>query len=269
MKHLTVGLSIIFLFISITGCTSDSWTVDLSSPPSNLNSDPIHPTLTYPDWVEVQPGVSYKQQTVSLGSVEELIHLVRIDQTQATVQLAVDESTPQTVSSWAEQLDASILMNGSYFDENYELVTRTIVAGESYGTLLTGATGVAQKTGKSAPWTITPWSGQAITADNAIQSYPVLVADGVASFTAGSADTAQRTVIALDDDNNLYFIVCEYGVLSLAQLATVLATELDISFTTALNLDGGTSTGLSIQSSDITFTENSLVVPSVLYILPQ
>lgn len=256
-------LGIILLFT--TGCSNSSFTLDVSNWQRGDNPT-VAPAVHYADWTTVQPGVDLKQVLVEEGANVELFDIVRLDQAQATLTVAVDEANPKTVSGWASNLGASVVINGSYFDEHYQVLTRTVTSNETEGKLLSGATGVLQQF-VDQTWSIDAWSGDSIVGRQAIQSYPMLLDHGEL-FSGGSTDTAQRTVIAQGVDGKLYFIIAEYGVLSLDQLAQILVNDLDIAIQSALNLDGGTSTGLSIQSSAVNYLDDSLMVPSVLYILP-
>lgn len=256
-------MSLVMVF---AGCTSNAWTLDLS----NLNvglSPTVTPAIQFDEWVTIQPGVDFKQLTLGTGPTTELLDVVRIDQTKAHLQLAIDEATPRTISSWSDYIESSVVVNGSYFDEKYHVLTRTVVDGVSYGKLLSGATGVLQQT-PAGTWEIVASDGTAITADTALQSYPLLINNGE-PFTGGSTDTAQRTVVALARDGTLYLIVAEYGVWSLSTTAAALHDQLDLDLTYALNLDGGTSTGLGLTGESINYLDDSLVVPTILYISDQ
>jgi uncharacterized protein YigE (DUF2233 family) len=65
--------------------------------------------------------------------------------------------------------------------------------------------------------------------------------------TQFSADASQtrRSVVAMDKQGRLLFIVSPGQVFSLDQLADQLASS-DLSIDVALNLDGGSSTGLYV-----------------------
>lgn len=221
--------------------------------------------VKYSDWTEVIPGVELKQQVVALDTVEELFTIVRVDLTQRSLHVASNSAVPKTVADWQAELATPLVINGSYFSEDYQLLTRTITDQGSSGTVLSGPTGWAYASTKQ-PWTIErdlSVASETITAG--IQSYPVLVWDGQVYFTAGSKAVAQRTVLAQDYSGQWYVIVTEYGVLTLAQLADSLVQQLDLDLHVALNLDGGTSTGLSIVSPAVQYQVGSAVVPSVLY----
>ena len=255
---------ILFLLL-LPGCTNNTFTLDLSNWNSGQTPN-LTPTVQYADWQQIQPGVDFKQMLVGEGVTAELFDIVRIDQAHAKLAIAINETQPETISAWADTLGVGVVVNGSYFDEQYKILTRTVVDGESTGKLLSGATGLAQQA-VNQTWSITPWSGEGINTQNAIQSYPLLLNAGV-PFSGGSLDTAQRSVLAEAKNGTLYIIVTEYGALSLDQLATVLSADLNLDLDYALNLDGGTSTGLAISGPTINYLDDSLVVPSVLYILP-
>lgn len=249
-------LPIILMMLS-TGCTQSIWIE-----PGNTNR-----TITYSEWTKVQAGVDFKQITVpTAGTLTELFDVVRIDPKKADVRIAVDQAIPKTVATWQEHLGATVVINASYFDENFQLLTRTITPTKSYGQVLSGKTGILSDSDNA--WSIIPWQGNTIKATWAVQSYPMLVSQSQVAFTTGSSDTAQRTIIAQDSSGLLYFIVTEQGIFSLAQLSDVLTNQFPIALSEALNLDGGTSTGLVIHSTAVTYQENSLVVPSVIYLQP-
>ncbi len=250
----------LIIILAVAGCDS-TWTIDLSK--ADQTSSPIiAPSQLYDSWITVTEGVEFKQVLVTEGSSEELLDIVRIDPTIASISFHVSEEQPATVSDWQEQLGATVVINGSYFDDNYQLVTRTQTDVDEAGPLLTGNTGYVYQT--SSGWEI----GATPAADTMqlLQSYPMLVADGQASVEDSTADSAQRTIIATNTAGVIYFIVAEYGVLNLKQLSHALANidqpELDM----ALNLDGGSSTGLAIASSSVNYLDDSFLVPSVVAI---
>ena len=92
----------------------------------------------------------------------------------------------------------------------------------------------------------------------------MLVLAGAAQVKSDSTDTAQRTVVAVAADGLVYFIVSEYGGLTLTELSAALASLTDPNITAALNFDGGTSTGLAIDGATVSYLDDSLIVPSVV-----
>jgi uncharacterized protein YigE (DUF2233 family) len=80
----------------------------------------------------------------------------------------------------------------------------------------------------------------------AVQSFPVLVKPGgVMGFPADgdAGQPARRTVVAQDTTGKILFLVAPHGYFSLHELAVWLSSS-DLAIDTALNLDGGPSSGI-------------------------
>ena len=256
-----LSISLIISLLALTGCSSivtlDLSNVNQSTPPT------ISTTITYPTWQTVQSGIDFKQVTSEIEGHTELFDLVRIDPEQVQLEFVVDEALPKTVSSWQESLGATVVINGSYFDEDYALVTRTKTNSAEFGPWLTGHTGMIWQ--RQSGWLIaaadplTPGS-----AEQLLQSYPLLVSAGKSAVTQSIDDTAQRSAIGIDDDGYLYLIIAEYGTLTLSQLSQALTTADLPAMDTVLNLDGGSSTGLAVLSDTVNYLDDSFVVPSVI-----
>jgi uncharacterized protein YigE (DUF2233 family) len=103
----------------------------------------------------------------------------------------------------------------------------------------------------------------------AVQSFPVLVKPGgVMGFPPDADDgwPARRTVLALDEEGRLIFLVAPRGYLGLHDLARWLV-ESDLGVDVALNLDGGQSTGVVLAAEGRELTFDSLVpVPAVIVV---
>lgn len=248
------------LTLVLAGCSS-SWTIDLSQA-DQVNSPVVTPAQLYSDWTAVQQGIDFKQVLVEQGDYEELLDIVRINPADAKISVHINEAEPVSVSTWQENLGATVVINGSYFDDAYELVTRTQATDQTAGPLLSGPTGFLYQV--SDQWQIAETLPASTT--QVVQSYPLLVDDGVAQVNTSTDDRAQRTVVATNAAGMVYFIVAEYGVLTMQELSAVLADLDTPKLTTALNLDGGSSTGLVISSDQLTYSDDSFIVPSVVAI---
>lgn len=247
---------IILVSVLLSGCTLDLSRVDQGQGPT------VHNPIEYATWTG-DDHLQFQQQLIMVNGHEELFNIAKVG-SAAMIDIEVDEVDPLSVHTWQEQTNALLAINGSYFDENDELVTRTVTTSGSYGPLLSRSTGLFALEGDQ--WIVTTWSGNEPSYSHYIQSYPMLITDGKISFTAGSDDTAQRTIVATDAEGTVYMITAEYGVLTLAELATALLKLEGLKLTQALNLDGGTSTGMAISTDDVSFVENSLAVPSAILV---
>ncbi|RMD52123.1 MAG: phosphodiester glycosidase family protein, partial [Candidatus Thermofonsia bacterium] len=99
-----------------------------------------------------------------------------------------------------------------------------------------------------------------------LQSFPMLVQAGEAVFTREDEQRARRTAVAVDRNGRLLFIVAEQATFTLAAFSHFLADS-NLELETALNLDGGTSTGLLLTSPPVQVPAYSLL-PTVITASP-
>jgi len=101
----------------------------------------------------------------------------------------------------------------------------------------------------------------------AVQSFPVLIKPGgVLGFPEEDGISARRTVIAQDRAGRIVIIICPNGTFTLHQLASYLV-QTDLELDIALNLDGGTSTGLSLLvGEELVEIPSYVPVPAVIAI---
>ncbi|MFA5995547.1 MAG: phosphodiester glycosidase family protein [Patescibacteria group bacterium] len=248
------------------GCVPWNYTVDLSGL-TNGNAPVVDKAIRYPNWVTLTPDMQFKQLTLkNIDNSNELFNILKFSSTVHPVRLAIDSEHPKTIKQWQLELNAVAVINAGYFDENNDPTTRHVIDKKNYGPALTGNTGFAYTT-NNKQWQIISTQTEVLTqAIWGVQAYPLLLNNNQIAFAKGSDNIAQRTVIALDNQNQVYFITTEYGMLSLNQLADLLKNQTGLALQTALNLDGGTSTGLAINIEALTYLEDSAPVPVVLYI---
>jgi uncharacterized protein YigE (DUF2233 family) len=195
--------------------------------------------------------------------------LVRIAPSQVRLRVVYQPSHPRKLSQWATALpNALIIVNAGYFTPEYQamglIISDGIPAGRSYddfaGMLAVSADGQMSLRWLHT-WPLRPDERLA----QAVQSFPVLVKPGGLMGFPPDADQGQpsrRTVVAQDTTGRIILLVGPEFRFSLHELATWLA-ESDLQLDIALNLDGGTSTGLWISGHDEQI--DSLVpVPAVI-----
>jgi uncharacterized protein YigE (DUF2233 family) len=203
----------------------------------------------------------------------ERLHLTRVDPDQVRLRIVYQPSQPKTISQWKSLLpEALVVTNAGYFtDENQAtglIVSDGIASGRSFGDFA-GMLAVSADAEVTLRWLQTwPYSPDEQLAQ-AIQSFPVLVKPGAQMGFPSDADEGQisrRTVVAQDAAGRLLLLVSPEFRFSLHELAVWL-TKSDLDVDIALNLDGGTSTGL--WTSDPLHNVDSLVpVPAVIVIEP-
>ncbi len=173
--------------------------------------------------------------------------LARIDPRHHRLRVHYAPHAPQTLSEWHASLGAALVVNGGFFTPAWRstalVVSDGIPSEASYvgfgGMLAIDARGDVTVRALSE----TPYDASEPLVQ-AVQSFPMLVLPGGRIADPGSdAAVARRTAVALDRAGQLWFIITPLTGTTLTRLAAWLAGG-DLAIDAALNLDGGSSTGM-------------------------
>ncbi len=237
---------------------------------------PLPPTSTPepPDtgWQPLFPGLDWRRLKVQTASnTVERLQLVRLDPNQIRLRVIYQPSHPRRISEWAAALPhALLIVNAGYFTPQMQTTGLVISDGRVFGSSYDDFAGMLSVTAQgqvTLRWLKTwPYrTDEALV--QAVQSFPVLVKPGrVMGFPADAdqGQRARRTVVAQDIAGRLVLLVSPNPRFSLHELAVWL-TESDLELDIALNLDGGTSTGLWIQDHDAPI-DSWVPVPAVIVV---
>jgi hypothetical protein len=226
-------------------------------------------------WQPLEPGVELREidVAVSPGQSGERFWIVRLDPAQVHFRMGYDPANPKTVSAWGTELNALLVVNGAYFAEGSagkEAIGLIVAGGQRWGTPLPDYAGMFAVTAGgdvSVRWLRQrPYDpGELLT--EAMQSFPVLVKPGGRMGFPADADEgmpARRTVVAQDRDGHILLMAAPGGYLSLHDVAVFLVSS-DLAVDVALNLDGGSSTGLWLAAGGARVDIDSYTaVPSVI-----
>ncbi len=215
---------------------------------------PTADTSTMPlnTWVQVAPGAELRsEQWQSMDGNNETVTIARFDLHRIHISVGYQSHNPPTLSGWMKQTNALAAINGGYFDSNNISTALVVSDGQAYGTSYQSSGGMlsVDKDGSVSLRSLNqqPYDPSTEQLQQAIQSWPMLVVDGKATqFTADSSDR-RRSVVAMDKQGRLLLIVSPSQAFALVDLANQLVSS-DLSIQTALNLDGGRSTGLYVNS---------------------
>jgi uncharacterized protein YigE (DUF2233 family) len=201
-------------------------------------------------WRTLQPGLEYRELDVTLGQRTDRLRLARVDPQQLQFRVVYDPSQPKRVSAWLETEGAQLAVNGGYFDPNNQALGLLIHDGVLWGQSYEGFGGMFAVSGERARvrWNVAePYvPGEPLT--SARQNFPMLVLPGGAPNT-GIDDNGQfalRTAVGQDRQGRIVFIDSPGAVFTLTGLGQWLAAS-DLDLDTALNLDGGSSSGLVVR----------------------
>lgn len=199
----------------------------------------------------------------------ETISLLRIESAGYRFEVHYTPDAPRTVQQWASDTGSLITFNAGYFTPEYLSTGLLIADGQSYGDSyenFAGMLAVGQASVEVRWLTDSPFDpAEPLVA--AVQSFPVLIKPGGAlGFPEEDGVPARRTVVGQDRAGRIVIIICPNGTFTLHQLANyLLQSDLDLDI--ALNLDGGTSTGLTLSLGQASINIPSYIpVPSVITI---
>ena len=231
-------------------------TPSLPTPTASLPLPPTATPVADTGWEQLQTGLErrwLRLLTPETGRLQEQIYLLRLQPEQFTFDVGYRPGAPLPLGDWQRERDALIVMNGGFFTERYEATGLVITAGESYGTSYIGFGGMLAITAEGflelRPLQRTPYRPDE-TLQAALQAFPMLVMPGgQLGYPDEDGNRARRSVIAQDRQGRILLIATSLGAFTLHELATfLLASDLDLD--RALNLDGGTSTGLLLREPE-------------------
>ena len=242
--------TIFLVLISFTGCAS-------SVPDSavSIQDKQVQEETSGDVFFDIAQGVSYYTDTIMHGDFPLTVHIVKVDaEYSSQLVLKEDVDTPKYVHNWGKSV---FTINGGYYLEDYSSAGLFIENGivSQQRMFDQDASGLFQITSSSADirdLAKQPWSSEE-SLTYAVQSFPFLLRNGESVITKDSGKVARRTIVANDSQDNMYFIIISDRSISLFDAAQLLEGRTE-QFITALNLDGGPSTGLYI--------ENVISIPS-------
>ena len=244
------------------------------TPPPTVTPTRTPPPTPTPEpvdtgWQTLRPGIEVRSLDVAAGEGVERVTIARVDPATARFRVLYAPGTAYPVSAWAQQSGGLLALNAGYFTEDHLVTGLTISNGERYGTPYGDYAGMFAVTDTGAVevrWLRTRPYDPVEPLREAVQSFPVLVKPGgVMGFPADADDgrLARRTVVAQDRSGRILFLVAPRGLLSLHTLAVWLtASDLDVDI--ALNLDGGTSSGLWMR--DGPHIDSLIAVPAAIIV---
>jgi uncharacterized protein YigE (DUF2233 family) len=215
-------------------------------------------TLTPASWNRLAAGVEERMVPVQDEidpNITYYVYALRIDPSKVSFQVHYEAGVAHTIEEWQAETNAPIILNGGFFSGNYTPVGRIVSEGVMYGFPLNygeGTIGVAGLftvlDGDVEMYSIgrSSYSPRGMRFDEAIESYPILLLPGrQPTYPRETGENARRTVIGLDDQQRVIILICDLPIFSLHELSGWLAQS-DLNFDTALNLDGGRSTGIAV-----------------------
>lgn len=234
-------------------------------PPTPILPSPLVPTLVAPSspaatptppldtgWQPLRPGM--ERRTITLlnptGQSTEQLYLLRLEPAQFQFSIGYRPGQPQSLADWQQETGALVVVNGGYFTPEFTATGLTVVDGqpsgvsyEGFGGMFSVTRDVTQEGVEVRGLEERPYSPTEPLLF-ALQSFPMLVKPGgQVGYPEEDGLPSRRTVVGQDQNGRILFILAPWGSFTLHKLSLFLANA-DLELETALNLDGGTSTGL-------------------------
>jgi uncharacterized protein YigE (DUF2233 family) len=257
-RRFVITTLVAFLSVFSFGCVLIGGAVEPTAAPV-LQPTPtlfVTPTVALPTatvaadsgWQVLRTGLEKRVINVvdGNGRLVESVYLLRFEPAYYQFGVAYRPGEPLSLEAWQAETGALVVMNGGYFTE-LNVATGLIVSnGQASGASYGDFAGMLAVTAEGPELR---WLGERPYDPNetlvaAVQSFPLLVKPGgLVGFPDEDGLVNRRTVVAQDRQGRILFLVAPGGYFTLHQLSIYLVNS-DLDLDIALNLDGGTSTGL-------------------------
>ncbi|HLF27530.1 MAG TPA: phosphodiester glycosidase family protein [Anaerolineae bacterium] len=221
-------------------------------------------------WRAAGEGIETRELAVNHQEQTDRLFMARVEPSRAAFRVRYNPELPRRVGEWLESERAQLIVNGGFFTPDHRALGLLITDGAPVGESYEGRGGLFGVSGDGVQvrsLILQPYRLDEVF-DQMVQSFPMLLIGNGALNDQIQDDggIAPRTVVALDRQGRVVFLVSPRATFSLLELAVWLAQS-DLDLDTALNLDGGTSSGLMVQTAEGRWGIDSWVrVPAVIAI---
>lgn len=204
-------------------------------------------------WQPITPGVEYRELSIKQDDRSDRLRFARFDPARVRFRVIYEPDHPRRVGEWLTDFNALAAVNGNFFDPQNHALGLVVQAGRVVGGApYRGFGGMFAVQGDEARvrWNVKePYAGEPLA--YALQNFPMLVLPGGAPNLEidDNQRVAPRTVVAQDRAGRIVLIASPAAAFTLTELGQWLAAS-DLELDVALNLDGGTSTGLMLRAGE-------------------
>ncbi len=194
--------------------------------------------------------------------------IARIEPARANIKVQYAPEAPKTVRDWQASSGADVVINAGYFTDKHVATGLIIVDGKPSGASYAGFGGMFSVVDSrpNLQWLLKKPYVADRKISSAVQSFPMLLMGGaVVPNIPTDARPSFRTFVGIDKQGRVLLGVCQTPTWTMIELADWLAVQPALGLDTALNLDGGRSTGLWLRDvNEARLTDSFDVVPAVI-----
>jgi uncharacterized protein YigE (DUF2233 family) len=222
-------------------------------------------------WQSLGNGVELRRLLVADGNgATNRLWLARVDPARVRFRVLYDPANPRLAGEWFVGVKPLLAVNAGYFTEDYRATGLVISDGVRSGQSYTGFGGMfavwAKPTDRvEVRWLVARPYSSSEPLRHAVQSFPMLVhSGGQPGVGDDDGKLSRRTVVGQDRRGRIVFVVSPDLFFTLKSLAAFLAVS-DLELDTALNLDGGTSSGMMVAGpTGPTGVDSWVKIPAVI-----
>ena len=265
-RFIKLSLLLCLLIFPLASCDIlPSVTVSITPAASSSNGTQLNV------WNRVATGVEvrYEDWKNSDGD-DDTVTIVRFDLHKIKLSVGYQPGQPLSMNDWTQLEHPLAIINGGYFDQQFHATALVVSNGKVSGQSYTGFGGMLSVDTRGSislrSLRQQPYNPNYEQLVQATQSSPVLMSGGKRTQFNADASQTRRSIVAMDKQGRLLFIVSPNQIFSLDELADQLVSS-DLSIEIALNLDGGSSTGLYVNGGSSHVSIDSLAkLPLVIIV---
>lgn len=226
MKIFFVIISILFIFISSNTLIDNSINIE---------------------WEKLEEGLFYSKKIYGHGITKGYIHFLKISYPRK-IRILHNNFNKISLSKLEEIYKPLVIVNGGYFQPNYRPAGLLKVNGKVlYPININGHKGILGINENNIDiFDKKYYENKKKLFKDMLQNGPLLIENNKLGIYSDNKDYRARTALCIDNKKNLFIIVADtLASISLWDLANILIDK-NINCKKAINLDGGSSTGLRI-----------------------
>jgi len=220
-------------------------------------------------WQTLGNGVELRRLRVELNGASNRLWLARVDPPRVRFRVLYEPTSPRPVGEWFAAVKPLLAVNAGYFTEDYRATGLVISDGVRSGQSYTGFGGMfaVRSDRVEVRWLVAKPYNPTEPLRHAVQSFPMLAhSGGQPGVGEDDGKLARRTVVGQDRRGRIVFLVSPDLFFTLKSLAAFLAAS-DLELDTALNLDGGTSSGMMVAGpTGPTGVDSWVKIPAVIVV---
>jgi uncharacterized protein YigE (DUF2233 family) len=264
--YIKLYILLCLLIFPLAGCDIlPSVTVSITPAPSSSNGTQLNV------WNKAATGVEVRNEDwKNSNGDDDTVTIVRFDTKKIKVSVGYQPEQPMSMNDWTQLGHPLAIINGGYFDQQFYATALVVSNGKLFGQSYNGYGGMLSVDSRGSLSLRSlhqqPYNPNSEQLEQATQSVPMLMLGGKRTQFSADASQTRRSVVAMDKLGRLLFIVSPNPIFSLDELADQLVSS-DLSIEVALNLDGGSSTGLYVKGGSSRVSIDSLAkLPLVIIV---